>query len=140
MTHIYSTLFKNLQKIMVEEGITRLTVHGLIGSSEKEREFALRLLLVFSSDEDFCVKIASGKGALVFLTSMADDLENRSLSQLAGEVLKCIERVDSNIEQLAVAGRFGPLLKRLREGMSSIIVLKRVVISWQAYLSHGVAA
>lgn len=106
---------------MLEEGIIRLAVRGLTGSSEKEREYAVRLLLDFSSDEDICVKIASGRGALVLLSSMADNLENPSLSHLAEEVLKRVEKVEQNVEHLAVAGRFEPLLKRLREGKSSSV-------------------
>ena len=109
---------------MLAEGITRSAIHGLIGSSEKEREFAVRLLLDFSSDEDFCIKIASEKGALVLLSCMADNLENPSLSHLAEEVLKRIEKVEQNVEHLAVAGRFEPLMKRLCEGTYSIVVLK----------------
>ncbi|XP_027111261.1 U-box domain-containing protein 44 [Coffea arabica] len=106
--------------IMLAEGITRSAIHGLIGSSEKEREFAVRLLLDFSSDEDFCIKIASEKGALVLLSCMADNLENRSLSHLAEEVLKRIEKVEQNVEHLAVAGRFEPLMKRLCEGPDDV--------------------
>lgn len=103
---------------MLEEGITRLAIHGLIGSAEKEKEYAVRLLLDFSSDEAFCVQITSAKGALVLLSSMADSLENPSLSNLAEEVLKRLERVENNVEHLAIAGRFEPLLKQLREGIS----------------------
>lgn len=102
---------------MLEEGITRLAIHGLIGSSEKEREYAVKLLLEFSSDEACCTKIASEKGALVLLSSLAGNLEHPSLSNLAEEVLKQMERVEENVQPLAAAGRFEPLLSRLCEGM-----------------------
>lgn len=102
---------------MLEEGITRLAIHGLIGSSEKEREYAVKLLLEFSSDEACCTKIASEKGALVLLSSLAGNLEHPSLSNLAEEVLKQMEKVEENVQPLAAAGRFEPLLSRLCEGM-----------------------
>ncbi|CAN1846342.1 U-box domain-containing protein 44 [Linum perenne] len=61
------------KKIMLEEGVTRLAVHSLVGSSDKEREFAVKLLLEFSNDEDYCIKITSEKGALVLLSSSDDE-------------------------------------------------------------------
>ena len=105
---------------MLQEGITRLAIHSLIGSSEKERECALKLLLEFSSDEACCIKIAAEKGALVLLSSMAGNLEHPGLSNLAEEVLKQMEKVEGNVQHLAAAGRFNPLLTRLCEGMPSI--------------------
>uniref|UniRef100_A0A5B7C122 RING-type E3 ubiquitin transferase n=1 Tax=Davidia involucrata TaxID=16924 RepID=A0A5B7C122_DAVIN len=108
------------KNMMLEEGITRLAIHSLIGSSEKEREYAVKLLLEFSSDEAYCVKIASEKGALVLLSSMAGNLEHPALSKLAEEVLKQMERVEDNIQHLAAAGRFEPLLSRLCEGSDSV--------------------
>lgn len=107
------------KKIMLEEGITRLAIHGLVGSSENEREYAVKLLVEFSGDESYCIKLASEKGALVLLASMAGDLENPSLSNLAEEVLKRLERVEANTQQLAAAGRFEPLLSRLHNGSSN---------------------
>lgn len=101
---------------MLEGGVTRLAIHGLIGSSEKEREYAVKLLLEFTSDEAYCIKIASEKGALVLLSSMAGNLEFPALSKLAEEVLKRMERLEDNIQPLAAAGRFEPLLTRLCEG------------------------
>lgn len=106
---------------MLGEGITRLAIHGLIGSSEKEREYAVKLLLEFSSDEAYCIKLASEKGALVLLSSMAGDVEHPSLSNLAEEVLKQLGRVEANVQHLASAGRFEPLLSRLHEGISDAI-------------------
>lgn len=106
------------KKIMLEEGITRLAIHGLVGSSEKEREYAVKLLDEFSSDESYCIKLASEKGALLLLVSMAGDLEHPALSNLAEEVLKRLERVAANTRQLAAAGRFEPLLRRLHNGSS----------------------
>ncbi|KAK4606073.1 hypothetical protein RGQ29_000375 [Quercus rubra] len=108
------------KKIMLEEGITRLAIHGLIGSSEKEREYAVKLLLEFSSDEACCTKIASEKGALVLLSSLAGNLEHPSLSNLAEEVLKQMERVEENVQPLAAAGRFEPLLSRLCEASDDV--------------------
>jgi hypothetical protein len=103
---------------MLEDGITRLAIHSLIGSSDKEREYAVKLLLEFSRDEACCIKIASEKGALVLLSSMVGNPEHPALSNLAEEVLKQMEKVEDNIQPLAVAGRFEPLLSRLCEGMS----------------------
>lgn len=101
---------------MLEEGTTRLAIHGLIGSSEKERENAVKLLLEFSSDEACCTKIASEKGALVLLSSIAGNLEHPALSNLAEEVLKQMEKMEDNVQHLAAVGRFEPLLTRLCEG------------------------
>ncbi|XP_050112139.1 U-box domain-containing protein 44-like [Malus sylvestris] len=104
------------KKIMLQEGITRLAIHSLTGSSERERESAVKLLLEFSSDEACCIKIASEKGALVLLSSMAGNLEHPGLSKLAEEVLRWMEKVEDNVQHLAAAGRFEPLLTRLCEG------------------------
>ncbi|KAK0605669.1 hypothetical protein LWI29_029441 [Acer saccharum] len=100
---------------MLEEGVTRLTIHGLIGSSEKEREYAVKLLLEFFSDETNCVSIASEKGGLVLLSSMAGNLENPALSNLAEEVLKKTGKIEEIIQHLAAAERFKPLISRLCE-------------------------
>lgn len=101
---------------MLEEGTTKLAIHSLIASSEKERECAVKLLLEFSSDEVCCIKIASEKGALVLLSSMEGNLDHPALSNLAEEVLKRIENISENIQHLAAAGRFEPLLRQLFEG------------------------
>ncbi|KAI9195319.1 hypothetical protein LWI28_013744 [Acer negundo] len=77
------------KKIKLEEGVTRLAIHSLIGSSEKEKEYAVKLLLECSN----CVSIASEKGGLVLLSSMAENLENPALSNLAKEVLKKMEKL-----------------------------------------------
>ncbi|MED6124669.1 hypothetical protein PIB30_061175 [Stylosanthes scabra] len=103
-------------KIMLERGITRLAIHSLIGNSEKEREYAVKLLSEFCNDKDFCIRIALEKGALVLLSSMAGNLEFPSLSNLAEEVLKKMESVEANVQCLAAAGRFEPLLSRLHNG------------------------
>ncbi|KAF3454256.1 hypothetical protein FNV43_RR04703 [Rhamnella rubrinervis] len=108
------------KKIMLEEGITRLAIHSLTGSSEKERESAVKLLLEFSSDEACCTKIALEKGALVLLSSIAGNLEHPALSNLAEEVLKQMEKMEDNIQHLAAAGRFEPLLTRLCEGSEDV--------------------
>ncbi|XP_062015851.1 U-box domain-containing protein 44-like [Rosa rugosa] len=108
------------KEIMLQEGITRLAIHSLIGSSEKERECAVKLLLEFSSDEACCIKIASEKGALVLLSSMAGNLEHPGLSNLAEEVLKQMEKVEGIVQHLAAAGRFNPLLTRLCEGSENV--------------------
>ncbi|KAK9128032.1 hypothetical protein Syun_016829 [Stephania yunnanensis] len=101
---------------MLEEGVIKFAVHGLIGRSESERENAVRLLLEFSRDEACCIKIACEKGALVLLLSMAGSLEHPSLCNLAEEVLKTMEKVEGNVQHLANAGRFEPLLDRLHHG------------------------
>ncbi|KAG2673124.1 hypothetical protein I3760_13G074800 [Carya illinoinensis] len=108
------------KKRMLEDGVTRLAIHSLIGSSEKEREFAVKLLLEFSRDEACCIKIASEKGALVLLSSMAGNLEHPTLSNLAEEVFKQMERVEDNVQPLAEAGRFEPLISRLCEGSDDV--------------------
>ncbi|KAG8495078.1 hypothetical protein CXB51_013235 [Gossypium anomalum] len=108
------------KKIMLEEGITRFTIHSLIGSSEKEREYAVKLLLEFSSDEACCTRIASEKGALVLLSSMAGNLEHPALANVAEQVLTRIEVAEDSVQNLAAAGRFEPLLSRLRGGPDDI--------------------
>ncbi|XP_057513189.1 U-box domain-containing protein 44-like [Actinidia eriantha] len=108
------------KKIMLAEGITRLAIHSLIGSSEKEKEYGVKLLLEFSSDKAYRAKVASEKGALVLLSGMAGDLEHPALSNLAEEVLKQMETVEDNLQLLAAAGRFEPLLSRLREGPDDV--------------------
>ncbi|XP_017983383.1 PREDICTED: U-box domain-containing protein 44 [Theobroma cacao] len=108
------------KKIMLEEGITRLAIHSLIGSSEKEREYAVKLLLEFSSDEACCTRIASEKGALVLLSSMAGNLEHPALANLAEGVLTQMEKVEGSVQHLAAAGRFEPLLSRLHEGPDDV--------------------
>ncbi|KAF5190805.1 Ring-type e3 ubiquitin transferase [Thalictrum thalictroides] len=106
---------------MLEEGMTKLAIRSLnIERSEKEREYAVKLLLEFSKDEAYCAKIASEKGALVLLSTMAGNLEYPTLSYLAEEVLKKVEKVEDNIQHLASAGRFEPLLSRLCEGRDDI--------------------
>lgn len=101
---------------MLEEGAIKLGIHSLIASSEKERENAVKLLLEFSGEEACCTRIASEKGALVLLSSMAGNMEHPALSNLAEKVLKRMEMVEDNVLQLAVSGRFEPLLVRLCEG------------------------
>ncbi|KAK9734687.1 hypothetical protein RND81_04G157100 [Saponaria officinalis] len=105
---------------MIEEGITKLVVHSLVGSTEKEKESALKLLLEFSSNKDYCAKIASEKGAFLLLSSLAENLEQPALSNLAEDMLKCLEMMDEYVEPLAAAGRFEPLLSRLCEGTESV--------------------
>ncbi|XP_010264614.1 PREDICTED: U-box domain-containing protein 44-like [Nelumbo nucifera] len=105
---------------MLEEGTIRLAIRSLIGRSEKEREYAVKVLLEFSNDESCCVKIASEKGALVVLSSMAGNLEHPGLSNLAEEILKRMEKVEDNVESLAAAGRFQPLLTRLCKGNGEV--------------------
>ncbi|CAI0392477.1 unnamed protein product [Linum tenue] len=108
------------KNIMLEEGVSRLAIHSLVGSSEKEREYAVKLLLEFTNDEDYCTKITSEKGALVLLSSMAGNLEHPALSNLADELLKRLEKMEENIQPLAAAGRFEPLLARLCEGSDDV--------------------
>lgn len=108
--------------IMIEEGITRLAIRSLTGHSEMEKEFALRLLLEFSCDEGYCKKIVQEKGALVLLCSMAGNSEYPTLSNLAEDILKDMERVEENIQHLAIAGRFQPLVTRLCKGSKDVRV------------------
>ncbi|GAA0150718.1 ubiquitin-protein ligase [Lithospermum erythrorhizon] len=105
---------------MLEEGISRLAIHSLTGSSDNEREYAVKLLLEFCNDETCCTNIAAEKGGLLLLSSMADSHENPSLTHLAVQVLKCMERIEGNIKELAEAGRFESLLKELHEGSDEV--------------------
>ncbi|XP_050368204.1 U-box domain-containing protein 44-like [Argentina anserina] len=116
------------KEIMLQEGITRLAIHSLIGSSEKEKECAVKLLLEFSGDEACCLKIASEKGALVLLSSMAGNLEHPGLSNLAEEVLVQMEKVEGNVQHLAAAGRFNPLLTRLCEGSENVKIEMATIV------------
>ncbi|RRT47202.1 hypothetical protein B296_00039982 [Ensete ventricosum] len=104
--------------IMLEQGITRLAIRSLTGRSEMEKEYALKLLLEFSTDTDCCTRLALEKGALVLLSSMAANSDHPTLSNLAEEVLKNLEKVEDNVQHLAMAGRFQPLVARLCNGMA----------------------
>lgn len=108
--------------VMLGDGITKLATRSLLGGSDKEKEWALKLLLEFSHDEAICVKLASEKGALVLLSSIAGNLENPALSNLAESVLKRLEMVEDNVLRLAAAGRLEPLISRLCEGSDSVKV------------------
>ncbi|KAL8140914.1 hypothetical protein V2J09_006935 [Rumex salicifolius] len=108
--------------VMLREGITKLATRSFLGSSDKEKECALKLLLEFSHDEAICVKLASEKGALVLLSSIAGNLENPALSNLAEDVLKRLDVVEDNVLRLAAAGRLEPLINRLCEGSDSVKV------------------
>ncbi|OMO84367.1 Armadillo [Corchorus capsularis] len=125
------------KKIMLEEGITRLAIHSLIGSSEKEKEYAVKLLLEFSSDEACCTRIASEKGALVLLSTMAGNLEHPALANLAEEVLTRLEKVEDSVEHLAAAGRFEPLLRRLREGPDDVKVEMASIIGRMTLINNS---
>lgn len=103
---------------MLEQGITRLAIRSLTGRSEMEKEYALKLLLEFSIDTDCCTRIALEKGALVLLSSMAANSDYPTSSNLAEEVLKNLEKVEDNVQHLAMAGRFQPLVARLCNGMA----------------------
>ncbi|XP_074295015.1 U-box domain-containing protein 44-like isoform X2 [Silene latifolia] len=113
---------------MIEGGITKLAVHSLVGSTEKEKENALKLLIEFSSDKDYCEKIASEKGAFVLLSSLAENLEQPALANLAEDLLRCLEMMDENVEHLAAAGRFEPLLSRLCEGTEKVKIEMALLI------------
>ncbi|KAL2898630.1 U-box domain-containing protein 44 [Bienertia sinuspersici] len=108
--------------VMIEEGITKLAINSLAGSieKEKEKEYALMLLIEFANSEAYCAKIASEKGAFLLLSSLAESLEYPTLSNLAEDILKRLEVMDENVEHLVAAGRFEPLLSRLCEGSQSI--------------------
>ncbi|XP_020571690.1 U-box domain-containing protein 44-like [Phalaenopsis equestris] len=106
--------------IMLKEGITRLAIRSLSETSEKEREFALRILLDFSVEEEFSLNLALEKGALYLLTSIAGNSNQPSLSNLAEDVLNSMEKVEGNIESLSKEGRYQPLLIRLCEGSKDV--------------------
>ncbi|KAL0919572.1 hypothetical protein M5K25_011672 [Dendrobium thyrsiflorum] len=106
--------------IMLKEGITRLAIRSLSETSEKEREFALRILLDFSVDEEFSSNLALEKGALYLLTSISGNSNQPALSNLAEDVLKNMEKVEGNIEYLSKEGRYQPLLSRLCEGSEDV--------------------
>ncbi|KAJ4970906.1 hypothetical protein NE237_004005 [Protea cynaroides] len=121
---------------MLEEGITRSAIHSLIGSSDKEREYAVKLLLEFSSDEGYCAKISSEKGALVLLSSLAGNLEYPAISNLAEEILKRMEKVEENVQHLAAAGRFQPLLTRLCHGGANDVRMEMASLVGKMTLSN----
>ncbi|XP_042385573.1 U-box domain-containing protein 43-like [Zingiber officinale] len=108
------------KQIMLEEGIIKLVIRSLIGRSEMEKEYALKLLLEFSNELDYCTKIALEKGALVLLSSIAENPDYPTLSNLAEEVLANLEKVEDNVQHLAMAGRFQPLVTRLCSGAEDI--------------------
>ncbi|GAY37845.1 hypothetical protein CUMW_032140 [Citrus unshiu] len=108
------------KKIMLEEGVTKSVIHSLIGNSEKEKEYAVKLLLEFCNDEAYCKSVASEKGALVLLSSMTGNLELPALSNLADEVFKKMERIEEIVQPLAAAGRFEPLINRLCQGSDNV--------------------
>ncbi|CAO2840867.1 unnamed protein product [Amaranthus hypochondriacus] len=83
----------NSKNIMIGEGVTKLAISSLVGITENERETGL---------------------------SLAENLEYPVLSNLAEDVLKRLEVNDDNVEQMAAAGRFEPLLSRLCEGSRNI--------------------
>lgn len=116
---------------MIAEGITKLAINSLGGSTEKEKEkeYALRLLIEFSNNEAYCAKIASEKGAFLLLSSLAENLEHPGLSNLAEDVLKRLEAMDENVEHLAAAGRFEPLLSRLCEGRYLFSIKLLVIVA-----------
>lgn len=116
------------QQTMLEEGMARLAIRSLNVSSEKEREYSLRLLLEFSMDERNCTKIALEKGALVLLSTNAENVEQPTLSNLSEEILKNMERVEENIQHLAKAGRFQPLVTRLCEGTEEVKILTATLL------------
>ncbi|CAN6469850.1 unnamed protein product [Victoria cruziana] len=125
------------KNIMIEEGVMRLAIHSLIGNLKEEGEFALKLLLEFSSDEHYCTKLAIEKGALLLLTSIAGDTDNPSLANLAEEILKNIEKVETNIQHLAAAGRFQPLLNRLCEGSLDVKIEMASMVGKMALANNG---
>lgn len=104
------------KRMMVEAGVSRLASKSLVATPEKEKEYAVRLLLEFSNVKEFCLRIASEKGSLLLLSGMAGNVENPTLSNLAEQVLRKMEDVEENVHQLAGAGRFQPLLTLLCEG------------------------
>ncbi|KAL5995568.1 hypothetical protein ACLOJK_025632 [Asimina triloba] len=125
------------EQMMLESGVTRLAIHSLTASSEKEREYSVKLLLEFSSDESYCTTIVSQKGALVLLSSMAGNLEHPNLSKLAEEILRKVEMVEENIQHLAAAGRFEPLLTRLCEGSEDVKIEMASLIGTMTLTNHG---
>ncbi|CAI0540667.1 unnamed protein product [Linum tenue] len=97
-------------KNIMLEGVSRLAIHSLIGTSEKEREYVVKLLLEFTNDEDYCIKITSEEGALVLLSSSDDvktemesipgriTLTNSSKEELARRSAKILVVLFSNPE------------------------------------------
>lgn len=108
------------KKMMVEAGVSRLAIKSLAASLEKEKEYAVKLLLEFSNEKEFCSRIASERGSLLLLSGMAGNVENPNLSNLAEQILRKMEELEENVQQLAAAGRFQPLLTLLCEGSEDI--------------------
>uniref|UniRef100_A0A0D6R4B5 RING-type E3 ubiquitin transferase n=1 Tax=Araucaria cunninghamii TaxID=56994 RepID=A0A0D6R4B5_ARACU len=108
------------KRIMIEAGVSKLAIKSLTGSFEKEKEYAVKLLLEFSQEREFCLRIASEKGSVLLLSGMAGNAENPTLSNLAEETLRKMEEMEENVQHLASAGRFQPFLTRLCEGSEDI--------------------
>ncbi|CAL9092210.1 unnamed protein product [Musa textilis] len=123
--------------IMLEQGITRLAIRSLTGRSEMEKEYALKLLLEFSIDTDCCTRIALEKGALVLLSSMAANSDHPTSSNLAEEVLKNLEKVEDNVQHLAMAGRFQPLVARLYNGTEDVRLEIATLVGKMSLTSNG---
>ncbi|CAL9044134.1 U-box domain-containing protein 44-like [Musa acuminata AAA Group] len=123
--------------IMLEQGITRLAIRSLTGRSEMEKEYALKLLLEFSIDTDCCTRIALEKGALVLLSSMAANSDHPTSSNLAEEVLKNLEKVEDNVQHLAMAGRFQPLVARLCNGTEDVRLEIATLVGKMSLTNNG---
>lgn len=108
------------KRMMVEAGVSRLAIKSLAASLEKEKEYAVKLLLEFSNEKELCSRIASERGSLLLLGGMAGNVENPTLSNLAEQILRKMEELEENVQQLAAAGRFQPLLNLLCEGSEDI--------------------
>ncbi|KAJ7541855.1 hypothetical protein O6H91_10G079700 [Diphasiastrum complanatum] len=105
------------QGAMVEAGVLRYAVKSLGSSLNKEVEGAVALMFEVSEQQIFCEKIGLEKGAIIHLVGLVSNTqENLSVSDIAEQILTNLERVDSNVLQMAEAGRFQPLFMRLFEG------------------------
>ncbi|KAF3779042.1 U-box domain-containing protein 44 [Nymphaea thermarum] len=137
MTLLNMSKDEESKHIMIEEGVMRLTIHSLIGHLKEEGQYALKLLLEFSANEHYCTKLAVEKGALLLLSSIAGDTDNPSLANLAEEALKNIEKLEINIQHLAAAGRFQPLLNRLCEGSLDVKLEMAAMVGKMTLANNG---
>ncbi|EFJ35074.1 hypothetical protein SELMODRAFT_165881 [Selaginella moellendorffii] len=105
------------QECLVEAGVLKAAVRSLSSSHVYEVEGALKLLLEISKKPEFAKLIGKEKGALIHLLGISSNSSgNASLSVLADRTLRNLEQIDSNVWEMAEAGRLEPLITRLCKG------------------------
>ncbi|XP_002963754.2 U-box domain-containing protein 44 [Selaginella moellendorffii] len=104
------------QHIIVKEGFLRFSVRSLGSKEDEEKANAARLLYHLSTSSlEVCEVLGTEKGAVIHLAGLLAS-KDQDLSQLAEKTLRNLEQVESNVLEMAEAGRIQPLLARLCEG------------------------